>query len=103
MNKLLLVAALTGGLALSLAGTAAAQTQLQGYRTEVCVNASNAEQAKQLFPNAILHVIPDFTDPSMNGWRIVSGYVAAHGKIMTDTQEIALRRAEDLRRFPQGQ
>ena len=100
MNKLLLVALLTGVLALSLAGTAAAQTQLQGYRTEVCVNASNVDQATRLFPNAILHVITDFTTTSMNGWRIVSGYVAAHGKIMTDAEEILVRQREWARRVP---
>ena len=92
MNKVLLAAALTLGLALPLAGTAAAQTQQ--YGTEVCVNASNAEQAKRLFPNATLHVIPDFVDPLMNGWRHVSGQVGAGGKIMTDAQEIQLRQRE---------
>ena len=92
MNKVLLAAALTLGLALPLAGTAAAQTQQ--YGTEVCVNASNAEQAKRLFPNATLHVIPDFVDPLMNGWRHVSGQAGAGGKIMTDAQEIQLRQRE---------
>ena len=92
MNKVLLAAALTLGLALPLAGTAAAQTQQ--YGTEVCVNASNADDAKRLFPNATLHVIPDFVDPLMNGWRHVSGSVGAGGRIMTDAQEIELRRRE---------
>ena len=92
MNKVLLAAALTLGLALPLAGTAAAQTQQ--YGTEVCVNASNADQARRLFPNATLHVIPDFVDPLMNGWRHVSGAVGAGGKIMTDAQEIQLRQRE---------
>jgi len=92
MNKVLLAAALTLGLALPLAGTAAAQTQQ--YGTEVCVNASNADDAKRLFPNATLHVIPDFVDPLMNGWRHVSGQVGAGGKIMTDAQEIQLRQRE---------
>ena len=92
MNKVLLAAALTLGLALPLAGTAAAQTQQ--YGTEVCVNASNADDAKRLFPNATLHVIPDFVDPLMNGWRHVSGAVGAGGKIMTDAQEIQLRQRE---------
>ena len=92
MNKVLLAAALTLGLALPLAGTAAAQTQQ--YGTEVCVNASNADDAKLLFSNATLHVIPDFVDPLMNGWRHVSGQVGAGGKIMTDAQEIQLRQRE---------
>lgn len=92
MNKVLLAAALTLALAVSLAGTATAQTQQ--YGTEVCVNASNADQAKQLFPNATLHVIADFVDPLMNGWRHVSGPVGAGGKIMTDAQEIERRQRE---------
>ena len=92
MRKVLLAAALTLALAVSLTGTATAQTQQ--YGTEVCVNASNAEQAKRLFPNATLHVIPDFVDPLMNGWRHVSGQVGAGGKIMTDAQEIQLRQRE---------
>ena len=92
MQKLLLAAALTVVLALSLTGTATAQTQQ--YGVEVCVNASNAADAKRLFPNATLHVIPDFVDPLMNGWRHVSGSVGAGGRIMTDAQEIELRRRE---------
>jgi len=92
MQKMLLAAALTLALAVSLTGTAAAQTQQ--YGTEVCVNASNADDAKRLFPNATLHVIPDFVDPLMNGWRHVSGQVGAGGKIMTDAQEIQLRQRE---------
>ncbi len=92
MNKVLLAAALTVVFALSLTGTAAAQTQQ--YGTEVCVNASNADQAKRLFPNASIHVIPDSTVSLMNGWRIVSGYVGAGGRIMTDAQEIQLRERE---------
>lgn len=95
MKKLLLAAALTLVLALSLTGTAAAQTQQ--YGTEVCVNASNADEAKRLFPNATLHVLPDFTDPAMNGWRHVSCAAGAGGKIMTDAQEIQLRRQERRR------
>ena len=92
MKKVILAAALTLGLALSLAGTAAAQTQQ--YGTEVCVNASNAADAQRLFPRATLHVIPDFIDPLMNGWRHVSGPVGTGGKIMTDAQEIQLRQRE---------
>lgn len=92
MNKVILAATLALGLALSLAGTATAQTVQ--YGTEVCVNASNADQARQLFPNATLHILPDFADPAMNGWRHVSGSVGAGGKIMTDAQEIQLRERE---------
>ena len=73
---------------------ALAQAQAQPYRTEVCVNASDADYAKRLFPNASFHVISDSADPLMNGWRIVSGPVGAGGKIMTDAQEIQLRRQE---------
>ena len=56
MKKLLLVAAIALGLAISLAGTAAAQAVQ--YGTEVCVNASSEATARKLFPNARLHVIP---------------------------------------------
>jgi len=73
---------------------ALAQAEAQPYRTEVCVNASDADYAKRLFPNASFHVIPNSADPLMNGWRIVSGPVGAGGKIMTDAQEIQLRRQE---------
>ena len=62
MQKLLLAAALTVVLALSLTGTATAQTQQ--YGVEVCVNASNADDAKRLFPNATLHILRDFPDLS---------------------------------------
>ena len=92
MKKVILAATVALGLALSLAGTATAQTQQ--YGTEVCVNASNTDDAKRLFPNATLHVIADFVDPLMNGWRHVSGQVGAGGKIMTDAQEIQLRQRE---------
>ena len=95
MKKVILAAALTLGLALSLAGTAAAQTQQ--YGTEVCVNASQAAEAKGLFPNAVLHVIPDSPDAERNGWRIVSGPVDAKGRIMTDAREIELRQREGSR------
>ncbi|MBI2985361.1 MAG: hypothetical protein HYY45_01205 [Deltaproteobacteria bacterium] len=94
MKKLLLVA-LTLALVLPWAETAAAQTQR--YGTEVCVNASNADEARQLFPTASVHIIRDFADGDMNGWRIVSGPVGAGGKIMTDAQEIQLRRQESRR------
>ncbi len=85
MNKLLSAAALTV-LGLSLAGTAAAQTVQ--YKTEVCVNASQAAEAKRRFPNAALHVIPDESDPSLNGWRIV---VRGGDKNMSNAEEIRLR------------
>lgn len=92
MNRLLLAAALAFLLVPALSGTAVAQTQ--PYGIEVCINASNVSEAKRLFPNASLHVIPDFVDPEMNGWRHVSGSVGAGSKIMTDAQEIQLRQAE---------
>ncbi len=92
MNRLILAVALAFLLVPALTGTAVAQTQQHG--TEVCVNASDADYAKRLFPNASLHVIPDSTASLMNGWRIVSGPVGAGGKIMTDAQEIQLRQRE---------
>ena len=95
MKKLILAAGLMLVFALSLAGTAAAQTQQ--YGTEVCVNASNADEAKRLFPNAKLHVLPDSPNPDMNGWRIVAGPVDANGRIMTDSQEIERRQREKNR------
>ena len=94
MKKLILAVALAFLLVPALTGTAVAQTQQQQYGTEVCVNASGAAEAKRLFPNASIHVIPDSTASLMNGWRIVSGPVGAGGKIMTDAQEIQLRRQE---------
>jgi len=98
MNRLLLAVALAFLLVPALTGTAMAQTQ--AYGTEVCVTASDADYAKRLFPNASLHVIPDFVDPAMNGWRHVSGNFGAGGRIMTDAQEIQLRlkeRSDDRR------
>ncbi len=92
MNRLLLAVALAFLLVPALTGTAVAQTQQYGI--EVCVNASDAAYAKQLFPNASLHVIPDFVDPLMNGWRHVSGNFRAGGRIMTDAEEIQLRQRE---------
>jgi hypothetical protein len=88
MKKIILAAALAVVPALFSAEKAAAQ---QGYATEVCVNASLANEAKQLFPNASLHVLPDFPDPEMNGWTIVSGNVRSDGGIMTDAEEIKIR------------
>jgi hypothetical protein len=89
MKRLLLAAVLTLALVLSLAGTAAAQTQQ--YRTEVCINASNAAEAKRLFPNAVFHIIPDQLNSDMNGWRIVTG---AGDKLMSDQEEISLRQQQ---------
>ena len=94
MRKVLLVAALAFVPAFSLAGKATAQEAR--YGTEVCVNASLVDEAKRLFPNASVHILPDFADPEMNGWRIVSGYAGADGRIHTDAQEIQNRRHERL-------
>jgi len=99
--KKVVLAVLALGLVLPWAPTVAAQTQAGEYKMEVCVNASDVEQAKRLFPKAILHVIPNFTDSRMNGWRIVAGQVRAHGKIMTDAEEIALRKRESFREMDQ--
>ncbi len=85
MNKLLSAAALTL-LGLSLAGTAAAQTVQ--YKTEVCVNASQAAEAKRRFPKASLHVIPDDPDPGRNGIRVV---IRGGDKNMSNAEEIRLR------------
>ena len=92
MKKVLLVAALALVSAFSLTGNATAQEGR--YGTEVCVNASLVDEAKRLFPNATLHVLPDFTRRGMNGWRIVSGNVRADGRIHTDEEEIQIRRRE---------
>ncbi len=93
MKKILLVAALTLVPAVFSTGKAQAQAQ-PGYGTEVCVNASLAEQAKQRFPNARIHVVPDSISPSMNGWRIVSGGFGADGRIHTDADELKLRQRD---------
>ena len=92
MKKVLLVAALLLVSAFSLTGKATAQEAR--YGTEVCVNASLADEAKRLFPNATLHLLPDFAIRRMNGWRIVSGPVGPDGRIHTDTEEIQMRRRE---------
>lgn len=89
MRKVL-VAALVLVPAFSMAGKATAQETR--YGTEVCVNASFVDEAKRQFPNATLHVLPDFGDRRMNGWRIVSGNVRADGRIHTDAEEIQIRR-----------
>jgi len=98
MKKILLAAALTLAPTLFSTGNAVAQTKAE-YGTEVCVNASNAEEAKRLFPNAVLHVLADFPDREMNGWRIVSGNVRTSSRIMTDAEEITLRQLERSHRF----
>jgi len=100
MKKLLLAAVPALLLVPALTGTAVAQTQQQQYGTEVCVNASLADEAKRLFPKASLHVIPDSVDPEMNGFRIVSGLVGADGRIMTDSDEIRRRQRERYFRAP---
>ncbi|MGE5302707.1 MAG: hypothetical protein ACM3TN_05220 [Alphaproteobacteria bacterium] len=97
MRKILLAATLMLVPAWLSTGKALAQTVTQ-YGTEVCVNASNVEDAKRLFPNARLHIVPDV--PGASGSRIVSGYVHTDGKIMTDSEEINLRVRERNRRDP---
>ena len=97
MKKVLLVAALAVVPAFSLIGKAAAQ-ELR-YGTEVCVNASLADEAKRLFPNANLHVLPDFASRGMNGWRIVSGPVRPDGRIHTDAEEIQTRRNQLIHKY----
>ena len=92
MKKAMLVAALAILVGFSVAGRASAQEAR--YGTEVCVNASLADEAKRLFPNATLHVLPDFPDPDMNGWRIVSGQVGPNGRIHTDAEEVRIRQHE---------
>jgi hypothetical protein len=97
MKKILLAAALT--LVPALFSTSKASAQNVQYGTEVCVNASNVEDAKRLFPDARLHVLPDFPDSRMNGWRIVSGTFDAKGRIHTDAEELQLRQRERSRRW----
>ena len=93
MKRILLAAALTLLPALFPIGKAAAQTTGE-YGTEVCVNASNVEDAKRLFPNTSLHVVPDSPNDEANGWRIVSGYRRSDGRIMTDAEEVHHRLRE---------
>ena len=88
MKKLIIAVALTAVPALFSTGQATAQTKAE-YGTEVCVNASNVEDAKRLFPNARLHVVPDV--PGANGYRIVNGNIGRDGKIHTDAEELKLR------------
>lgn len=87
MKKVLLVAALAILTGFSVTGKATAQEVRSG--TEVCVTRSLADEAKRLFPNAKLHVLPDFTDPNMNGWRVV------YGTTHTEGEELRLRRLEN--------
>ena len=94
MKKILLVAALTLVPAVFSTGKAVAQTAATQYGTEVCVNQSLAAEAKQRFPNARIHVVPDSIDPSMNGWRIVSGAFDANGRIHSDADELKLRQRD---------
>ena len=95
MNKVLLAAAVALAPALSFTGTAMAQTQQ--YGTEICVNASHAEEARRRFPNARIHVLPDFPNRDMNGWTIVSGAVRPDGRIHTDAE--AIKHRERLRYY----
>src|SRR3970040_1995878 len=85
MNKVLSAAAL---LAPTLSPTSEVLAQEVRYGTEVCVNASDLAEAKRRFPNARLHVLPDFADSRMNGWRLVSGTVGRDGRIMTYSGEL---------------
>jgi hypothetical protein len=91
MKKVLLVAAVAILTGFSVTGKATAQEAR--YGTEVCVNRSLVDEAKRLFPNATLHVLPDLPR-GMNGWRIVSGPVGPSGRIHTDEEEIKSRRME---------
>ena len=95
MKKALLAAAIAVLAGFSVNARVAAQ-EAPRYGTEVCVNASLADEAKRLFPNAKLHVLPDLPY-GMNGWRIVSGNVRPDGRIHTDAEEIYARRLETHR------
>ena len=97
MKKAMFVAALAILVGFSVTGKATAQEVR--YGTEVCVNASLADEAKRLFPNATLHVLPDFASRGMNGWRIISGNVRADGRIHTDEEEIQIRRRELIHKY----
>jgi hypothetical protein len=57
MKKAIPVAAFVLVTAVGFAGKATAQ--VPQYRTEVCVNESLVDDAKRLFPNASVHVLPD--------------------------------------------
>ncbi len=92
MKELLIAAALA--LVPTVFSTGKAVAQTLPYGTEVCVNQSLAAEAKQRFPNARIHVVPDSTDPSTNGWRIVSGPFDANSRIHTDAEELELRQRD---------
>ena len=79
VKKVLWVMALTLALAFPFVGTAMAQ-ELR-YGIEVCVIASNEAEARRLFANTSFHVLPDFADSELNGWRIIEGTVPSvrHG------------------------
>jgi hypothetical protein len=96
MKKIVLAAALALVPALA---TSKAVAQTKGeYGTEVCVNASNVEDAKRLFPNARLHIVPDV--PGANGYRIVNGNIGSDGRIHTDAEELKLRMRDRNFRVP---
>ena len=101
MKKVLLAAAVALAPAFSFTGTAMAQTQQ--YGTEICVNASLAEEAKRRFPNARIHVVPNFPDPDMNGWTILSGALRPDGTIHTDAEVIQHRRLDRSHRLASGE
>ena len=99
MKKVLLAAALVLAPALSFSGKAmAAQTpQVAQVGTEICVNASQAEAARQRFPNARIHVLPDFPNRDANGWTMVAGTLRPDGSIHTDAE--AIKHRERLRYY----
>lgn len=92
--KKVLLAALALGFSLPFVGAASAQQVT--HKTEVCVNASQEAEAKRLFPNAALHVIPDDPNPGLNGWRIV---VRGGDKNMSNAEEIRLRQQQYNQEF----
>ena len=94
MKKVMFLAVVALVAATGYAGKAAAQSK--EYGTEVCVNESLLDEAKRLFPNASLHVLPDFSIRRMNGWRIVAGTIGPNGRIHTDEEEAQIRRRELL-------
>ena len=91
MNNALITAALVS---VTLLPASKVLAQTVQYGTEVCVNVSDLAEAKRRFPNARFHVLPDFADSRMNGWRLFTGIVRPDGKIMTDAEEIKLRQRE---------
>ena len=87
MKTVLLVAALTILTGFSVTGKATAQEKQFG--SDVCVNRSLADEAKRRFPTAKVHILPDSTDPNMNGWRIV------YGTSHKDGEELSIRVREN--------